>query len=110
MSWIRWRGTDKRTLCVSVSLWHIGSVFSKRSVLSTLAVAMIMFAARRAPGFAPWQPAQGGTLPMYGYTVQHVYPHDPDAFTQGLQFLDGVLFEGTGLTGRSSSARRGRCS
>jgi glutamine cyclotransferase len=41
-------------------------------------------------------------LPLYTYTVQHVYPHDPDAFTQGLQYLDGVLYEGTGLNGRSS--------
>ena len=64
-----------------------------------------MIAARRAPGFAPWQPAPGSNLPMYGYQVQHVYPHDPDAFTQGLQYLDGVLFEGTGLNGRSSIRR-----
>jgi len=39
---------------------------------------------------------------MYGYSVVRVYPHDPQAFTQGLQFLDGVLYEGTGLNGRSS--------
>ena len=30
------------------------------------------------------------------------YPHDPTAFTQGLVFLDGRLFESTGLRGRSS--------
>jgi glutamine cyclotransferase len=40
--------------------------------------------------------------PTSGYTVVHVYPHDPQAFTQGLVFLDGVLYEGTGLVGRSS--------
>ena len=40
--------------------------------------------------------------PVYGYRVVHVYPHDPDAFTQGLVYLDGVLYEGTGLNGRSS--------
>jgi glutamine cyclotransferase len=34
-----------------------------------------------------------------------VYPHDPDAFTQGLQYVDGVLYEGTGLHGRSSIRR-----
>src|SRR5437773_720005 len=42
------------------------------------------------------------TLPMYGYQVVHVYPHDSNAFTQGLQYLDGILYEGTGLNGRSS--------
>jgi glutamine cyclotransferase len=45
-------------------------------------------------------PAAG--LPMYGYTVVRTYPHDANAFTQGLQYLDGVLYEGTGLNGRSS--------
>ena len=34
--------------------------------------------------------------------VVHVYPHDAEAFTQGLVYLDGFLYEGTGLNGRSS--------
>lgn len=42
---------------------------------------------------------------MAGYRVVHVYPHDPDAFTQGLVYLDGVFYEGTGLNGRSSIRR-----
>jgi glutaminyl-peptide cyclotransferase len=46
------------------------------------------------------QPA--ANLPTFTYRVVHVYPHDPNAFTQGLQFVDGVLYEGTGLNGRSS--------
>jgi glutamine cyclotransferase len=33
------------------------------------------------------------------------HPHDPEAFTQGLQWIDGNLFEGTGLHGRSSLRR-----
>ena len=36
------------------------------------------------------------------YEVLNVYPHDPEAFTQGLIYLDGVLYESTGLYGRSS--------
>ena len=47
-------------------------------------------------------PTGGGRLPLYGYRVVNVYPHDPNAFTQGLQYLDGFLYEGTGLNGRSS--------
>ncbi|RZJ13479.1 MAG: glutaminyl-peptide cyclotransferase [Rubrivivax sp.] len=47
---------------------------------------------------APALPAQ----PVYGYKVVKSYPHDSDAFTQGLFFHDGFLFEGTGLRGRSS--------
>jgi glutaminyl-peptide cyclotransferase len=41
-------------------------------------------------------------IPQYTYQIVRVYPHDPAAFTQGLQYLDGALYEGTGLNGRSS--------
>jgi glutaminyl-peptide cyclotransferase len=37
-----------------------------------------------------------------GYRVIHVYPHDSHAFTQGLIYLDGHLYESTGLKGQSS--------
>jgi glutaminyl-peptide cyclotransferase len=40
--------------------------------------------------------------PRASYTIIHRYPHDPDAFTQGLEFREGLLYEGTGLNGRSS--------
>ncbi len=40
--------------------------------------------------------------PVHGYEVVNVYPHDREAFTQGLLFRDGVLYESTGLNGRSS--------
>lgn len=36
------------------------------------------------------------------YKVIHTYPHDPDAFTQGLIFVDGQLYESTGLNGHST--------
>jgi glutamine cyclotransferase len=43
------------------------------------------------------------TLAFYcTYEVINTYPHDPNAFTQGLVYEDGVLYEGTGLKGRSS--------
>ena len=42
------------------------------------------------------------TAPVRRYEVVHVYPHDPQAFTQGLLYRDGFLFESTGLKGRSS--------
>jgi glutaminyl-peptide cyclotransferase len=47
-----------------------------------------------------------GMLPLSAetdsYRVVHTYPHDPQAFTQGLVFADGQLYESTGLNGRSS--------
>ncbi len=38
----------------------------------------------------------------YTYEIVHTYPHDREAFTQGLLFLNGVLYESTGLNGQSS--------
>ncbi|MFA7541111.1 MAG: glutaminyl-peptide cyclotransferase [Lysobacterales bacterium] len=46
---------------------------------------------------APAQPVQ-----MYDYQVVNRYPHDRSAFTQGLLYRDGFLYESTGLNGRSS--------
>ena len=49
--------------------------------------------------------AAAGTLlaatPEYRLKVIHVYPHDPQSFTQGLEYHNGVLYEGTGLEGHS---------
>ncbi len=39
---------------------------------------------------------------QYGFSVVKVYPHDPQAFTQGLIFEHGRLYESTGLNGHSS--------
>lgn len=39
---------------------------------------------------------------MYTYRVVNTYPHDPSAFTQGLVYHDGHLFESTGLHGEST--------
>ena len=43
--------------------------------------------------------------PIFDYEVVETYPHDPEAYTQGLQYVDGELYEGTGLLGRSSRRR-----
>jgi len=42
------------------------------------------------------------TAADYTYKVVHTYPHDPNAFTQGLVFENGFLYEGTGLNGYST--------
>ena len=39
---------------------------------------------------------------MYGYRVVNAYPHDSRAFTQGLIYRDGYLFESTGHNGQST--------
>lgn len=45
--------------------------------------------------------AQHGTH-ADGYQIVHAYPHDPDAYTQGLIYVDGSLYESTGRNGKSS--------
>jgi glutaminyl-peptide cyclotransferase len=51
------------------------------------------------------QRPRAAQAPVYGYTVVNTYPHDPEAFTQGLIFRDGVLYESTGRNGTSSVRR-----
>lgn len=42
------------------------------------------------------------SVPTYGFDVIKSYPHDPNAFTQGLIFHGGFLYESTGQRGASS--------
>ena len=53
-----------------------------------------------ASGVAVFQTSR--PAPIYRYRIVNTYPHDPAAFTQGLVFEDGFLWEGTGLEGQSS--------
>ena len=61
---------------------------------------LVLFAALTACACGP--ASQAGGIPEYTYQIVHTYPHDPMAFTQGLLYLDGVLYEGTGLEEQSS--------
>ncbi len=47
-------------------------------------------------------PGECKDLPLESFEIVHVYPHDPGAFTQGLLYHRGFLYESTGLYGRSS--------
>jgi glutamine cyclotransferase len=44
----------------------------------------------------------GTATPVFGYKIIKVFPHDPEAFTQGLVFHQRALYEGTGLPGKST--------
>ena len=41
------------------------------------------------------------SIPTYTFKLINTYPHDPNAFTQGLLYYKGLLYEGTGLNGHS---------
>ncbi len=50
------------------------------------------------------KPVNSGPI-SYSYSIVNTYPHDENAFTQGLLFDNGVLYESTGLYGDSSLRR-----
>lgn len=77
----------------------IGLAFAPTVVAQT-AVPAAPVAQAGAPATQPARP------PRYGYEIVAVYPHDPAAFTQGLEFHDGILLESTGR--HPSSVRRVR--
>ena len=62
-----------------------------------LLLGLFLCAAAASTGAQPPVPGQADS-----YQVIHVYPHDANAFTQGLIYVDGHLYESTGLNGRSS--------
>ena len=54
---------------------------------------------------APATVAQRKPAPVQSYKVVATFPHDTTAFTQGLVFADGELYESTGLAGESTLRR-----
>jgi glutamine cyclotransferase len=56
-------------------------------------LALVLFASA-APVWA--------AIPVYGYQVVHTYPHDTAAYTEGLFYKDGYLYESTGQVGEST--------
>jgi glutamine cyclotransferase len=65
-----------------------------------IALLLIYFSCTRS--YTPFSPTPNKN---YTYRIVEEYPHRQDAFTQGLVFYDGYLYEGTGLNGYSSLRR-----
>jgi len=84
---------------------------SQRGIARGVAVTAVLalsFAAAVALGgrrdAAPVEP-QRREAPVQAFTIVQSFPHDPDAFTQGLVFADGEFYESTGLNGESTLRR-----
>ena len=69
---------------------------SFRETMLKKCVAWVVFAT-----IWSWSAAQAA-VPVYRFVVKNTYPHDPQAFTQGLFYRDGFLYESTGHKGQSS--------
>lgn len=70
-----------------------------RIIALTALLAAFSCSPAGAPAVTP--PPAADLMPVYSYDVVNTYPHDPKAFTQGLVFEDGVLYESTGQEGES---------
>lgn len=72
-----------------------------------LKLSVVVFAALLAAGLAIFALYGGNadTTRTWTCEVVNTFAHDPNAFTQGLVFADGFLYEGTGLNGRSELRR-----
>ena len=70
-------------------------------ILTTPACAQQPAPAAAAPGNNSAQAAEPAPA-IYNYRIVHTYPHDRNAFTQGLFYLDGRFYESTGQVGQST--------
>jgi glutamine cyclotransferase len=71
------------------------------SLFSVLLLTLLFFLVA-FPGLKALIAGSRNRPAVYGYKVIQTFPHDPEAFTQGLIFYEGVLYESTGLRGKSS--------
>jgi glutaminyl-peptide cyclotransferase len=70
------------------------------ALLAALICMMPVLAAHADPDLF-----DSASIPIYGYKTVQTYHHDPSAFTQGLVYDGGVLYEGTGEYGQSTLRR-----
>lgn len=81
------------------------------SIYASMVAAMLVSCGGRSGG-ATEQKSESETKPqevvaavLYDYRVVAEYPHSSHSYTQGLEYVDGVMWEGTGREGRSHLQR-----
>ncbi|ETX08665.1 glutaminyl-peptide cyclotransferase [Candidatus Entotheonella palauensis] len=84
------------SIVLLTSLFAMASCTNESELAETVAA--------ETPG-VPGRPSTTEAPPVYSYRVVRSYPHDRQAFTQGLVYEMGELYEGTGLRGQSSLRR-----
>ncbi len=67
---------------------------ARRNVLGPIFIIFLLFLL-----FGEAALGAAHATPTESYRMVHTYPHDAAAFTQGLVFVDGMLYESTGLNG-----------
>ena len=85
-----------------------GLLFSRRFLFFAICLCALFHGTLNVPAEAAGTPEvlQSSPTPHFApllrFKIIAKYPHDPRAFTQGLLFYDGFLYESTGLNGGSS--------
>jgi glutamine cyclotransferase len=84
----------------------------KTTLLVAVWIVLLLGTARIFKGYASAESVEAAVdgqprsappiIPVYRYRIIHTYPHDRHAFTQGLVFDNGDLYESTGLHGHST--------
>jgi glutaminyl-peptide cyclotransferase len=79
----------------------------RRLLLFLLPLAILASCAKKEPEptSKPESTTPAPTVPNASYEIIATYPHDAKAFTEGLQFYKGELYESTGLNGHSTLRR-----
>jgi glutaminyl-peptide cyclotransferase len=82
--------------------FHPGSLLlaAFASVGNGCADPQVIATARFVPAAAA--PQEGAQIPVLNVKVARAYPHDPQAFTQGLEYYRGYFYESTGIAGQST--------
>lgn len=79
------------------------SLFTRRCIpkfIGLLGIALVASCSEAPKGSK--NSKSSDTVPFFSYTVVNTYPHDRRAYTQGLVFENGFLYEGTGIRGGSA--------
>jgi len=88
---------------------HLAIILLIVAVIVAISVTVVVLSNStvdpNTPPDVPIEPEPEPETLHYTYEIVNVYPHDETAFTQGLVFEDGVLYEGTGLYGQSTLRR-----
>jgi glutaminyl-peptide cyclotransferase len=79
-------------------VWFLGAAY----VVSCTSPQSKDVQARSVSNSASSSASDAHTIPVVAATVVKTYPHDSKAFTQGLEFYGGYLYESTGRTGQST--------
>lgn len=92
-------------LALCILVWMTLLVFMKRAYLAAVLLIVAVLLAGGVWAVLLNREGQTSGVKLYTYSVVKTYPHDSSAFTEGLVFDNGVLYESTGIYG-SSSLRR----